>query len=402
MNYTREERKFSPDTKKTSTERKKNESGDFTMKDLYETKPKTTDLAPKGKKEFGLEKNVLPHDKKILAPESKNLAPSNKILAPDNKNLAPDYKGPAPDNKTWAADKKNLAGDKNLLAPDKNVLAPDKVLTKSNFEAKNSASESRFLSEHKESSVLAPDSKQSSNKSSGNTLAPSPKTGNFNDPSLLAPSSKHSGLSTIEENKRNASNSPTYNPLSPKTEILEKKTGKNEEKLKKKEEKLKKKEEKLKKKEEKRGKKEEKKEDSKEFTAEDLKPKPENSIKKSDFKDLKPKLKSAISADTKHAMQESTTISENLQKRKEEAKKAQREYQTKLKEIKDRVNQRPLLVESATDASNKNKSKMKILLQIKKSLVDSGLKIEGYFNEEEMDLIQEAEYMSKMNRLNPK
>ena len=101
-------------------------------------------------------------------------------------------------------------------------------------------------------------------------------------------------------------------------------------------------------------------------------------------------------------MQESATISENLQKRKEEAKKAQREYQTKLKEIKDRVNQRPLLVESATDASNKNKSKMKILLQIKKSLVDSGLKIEGYFNEEEMDLIQEAEYMSKMNRLNPK
>ena len=69
--------------------------------------------------------------------------------------------------------------------------------------------------------------------------------------------------------------------------------------------------------------------------------------------------------------------------------------------MKEKVSQRPLLVESATDASSKNKAKMKVLLQIKKSLEESGLKTDTYFTEDERDLIQEAEYLTKMNRLKP-
>ena len=146
---------------------------------------------------------------------------------------------------------------------------------------------------------------------------------------------------------------------------------------------------------------------SKEFTMDDLK---KDVVKDQDKRpatskpleySTKTQLKSAVSSDGQHALTAKINNFEKLNERKQEAIRKQREYQQKLKEMKAKVNQRPLLVESATDASNKNKSKMKVLLQIKKSLEDSGLKIDTYFTEEELNLIQEADYLTTMNRLKP-
>lgn len=114
---------------------------------------------------------------------------------------------------------------------------------------------------------------------------------------------------------------------------------------------------------------------------------------------IKPKLKTVISNEEQRAAQDKRDISDKLARKQEEERNQALQYQQKLREMQERVSQRPLLVESATDTSSKNRSKMKVLLQIKKSLQESGIKYETYFTEEELDLIQEAEYMTKMNRL---
>ena len=94
---------------------------------------------------------------------------------------------------------------------------------------------------------------------------------------------------------------------------------------------------------------------------------------------------------------------EKNKERNEEAKKKlqnnTKEYKNRLKEMQEKVNSRPLLVETVSDSAIKNQAKMKTLLKVKRSLQESKIPIDNYFNEEEKDLIEEAEYLVKIGRL---
>ncbi|CAG9319563.1 unnamed protein product [Blepharisma stoltei] len=109
-------------------------------------------------------------------------------------------------------------------------------------------------------------------------------------------------------------------------------------------------------------------------------------------------------------VQNSHAIQEKLRKEKEDRDKRTTEkletmnnqsaiYKAQIKEMNERVSQRPLLVETVSDNQLKNIAKMKTLLRVKRSLEESKIPIANYFNEEEKDLIEEAEYLVKINKL---
>ena len=314
--------------------------GDFTAKDLNTSS--SNPLAPPSSNPLA------PSSSNPLAPDSKKASsafppfakPSDKAnpLAPPEKSNRPSSsKNPlAPSDSS--SSKTGNDRSSNPLAPthsDKNPLAPDH------------GSKNPLAPDSTSKNPLAPDS------SSANPLAPNSSSGEFS-----LPGARYNDLVPIpEENSKN----PLAKPATPA------KGGSRS---------------------------------NKNITSSDLKPPSETSKNLSGKKyDTINPLKKIISAEEQQLAADKGQINERLRKRKEESKKQEQEYQEKLKMMKENVNKRPLLVESATDSSNKNRSKMKILLSIKKNLEDSGVKFEPYFTEEELALIQEAEYMSKMNRL---
>jgi hypothetical protein len=85
---------------------------------------------------------------------------------------------------------------------------------------------------------------------------------------------------------------------------------------------------------------------------------------------------------------------------REKFKEQEVEYARKKEEMMARVSSRPLLVEQATSQTSKHNSRLKTLLKVKQSLVKEGVNPNTYFNEEERDLIEDAEYLVKVGRLN--
>jgi hypothetical protein len=331
-------------------------SGDFTMKDLGKSSnslapPSSNPLAPSSSNSVGSDMKKQsssgfpslskPGDKSnVLAPSEKGGTPSS--LSSRSNPLAPDkpsFNPLAPDKPSFNP----LAPDKpsfNPLAPDKssfNPLAPD--YPSSNPLAPDKPSSNPLAPDKPSSNPLAPD------KSSSNPLSPSSSVHDFS-----LPGARYQDLQPIpEESSKHALSKPSAQKS---TTSKQTKTTKDMSKT--------------------------------------------SSSKKYDT--MNP-LKRVISAEEQQSSADKNNINERLRKRKEEAKRQEEEYQEKLRAMKENVNKRPLLVESATDSSNKNRSKMKILLAIKKNLEDSGVKYEPYFTEEELALVQEAEYMSKMHRL---
>lgn len=333
----------------------------FTINDLKSGTKKKKSLSPAQKKEAANRRSSQKKDEKpSLAPKKVEKKPT---LAP-NKDEKPSLAAKKDEKPTLGPNK----SEKPSLAPqrdEKPSLAPSNPL----------ASGANPFPAPLSSNILAPASQFPDFKAKPTSS------------SILGPGIP--GLPKPEESKLSLSPVPP-NPLAPSHEKVKHVKTKEEKEL----EKQNKKNKKMQK---------TKKEDS-EFTFKDLEKEPEPakkaeiSTKNLKYNTIKPKLKSAINSDEQHALLEKIATTEKLHKRKEDARREEREYQQKLKEMKEKVSQRPLLVESATDASSKNRAKMKILLQIKKSLVESGLKTETYFTEEEQDLIQEAEYLTKMHR----
>lgn len=315
----------------------------FTEKDLNPAKSSgftEKDLNPSKPSGF-TEKDLNPAKPDL---SGKNLTPSSSSLAPDK---------PKPSKNQPSSGSKPSS---NPLAPNSNNLAPPNSSSNPLAPSPSSSSGSKFDPLGKKPAVSQASNPLAPSGPSSNLLAPpgqssnplAPSYNSSNDFSL--PPSNYSDLKPIQEESKH--------PLSPKTVGVSKPiTNKNTKTM-------------------------------------------ENSKAGKDkkYNTLNP-LKKVIAADEVLAAGDKSGINEKLRKRKEDAKIQELEYQEKLRAIKENVNKRPLLVESATDSSNKNRSKMKILLSIKKNLEDNGVKYEPYFTEEELTLIQEAEYMSKMNRL---
>lgn len=366
------ERSLSNEEKKKSPKKNQEKSGKFTLESL---KPESDGFTVKDLNKKSSTVNALkPPEKNPLAPGNKHaLAPSHSdskssgsvsgigpgILAKNSRPESEDSKSGHPlSPKSLSSEKKSSLLSPSTSVKDYDPLADGKKKTGS-------------------SSILAKDSKgfPDAKKTSVTKLGPEKFSKIPPGPSSLAPDPKPK-----EKSSTKSKASSSMHSLSPSTTL----------------EKIPEEKPKLKKAAKNPG----PKKDSEEFTTKDLNPeKKSTSAKPLEYQDLKPKLKSAILADEEHAIKENKAISEKLKKRKEDSRREVLEYHQKLKEMKERVGQRSLLVESATDASNKNRAKMKVLLQIKKSLEESGLKIDSYFTDQELDLIQEAEYLTKMNRL---
>ena len=277
-----------------------------------------------------------------LAPSSSNpLAPgpSNPLAADSKKSAFPAVAKPSDKSNPLAPPEKS-----NRTSSSKNPLAPS---DNSSLKTGNERSSNQLAPNIPDKNPLAP------NTSSLNSLAPDAFSAE-----VSLPGARYNDLAPIpEENSKNPLAKPTTSVEGGVRNI-------------------------------------------KNVSNSDLKPPGESSKKLvgQKYDTLNP-LKKIISAEEQQLSADKRQTNERLQKRKEESKKQEQEYQEKLKMMKENVKKRPLLVETATDSSNKNRSKMKILLSIKKNLEDSGVKFEPYFTEEELALIQEAEYMSKMNRL---
>jgi Uncharacterised protein family UPF0564 len=117
-----------------------------------------------------------------------------------------------------------------------------------------------------------------------------------------------------------------------------------------------------------------------------IKPKKEKKYK---FDLVKTKLSNIILSSIAKKKENGEDLEEKLRIRKENERKDQIDYRKKIQEINEKVNHRPLLVETATDLSSKNKAKGLVLLQIKKNLEESGINTEKYFTEEEKKLLKD-------------
>lgn len=84
---------------------------------------------------------------------------------------------------------------------------------------------------------------------------------------------------------------------------------------------------------------------------------------------------------------------------KQKFKEQDEDYAKRKEEMMARISNRPLLVEQATSQVSKHNSRLKTLLKVKQSLVQEGVNPNTYFNEDEKDLIEDAEYLVKVGRL---
>lgn len=108
------------------------------------------------------------------------------------------------------------------------------------------------------------------------------------------------------------------------------------------------------------------------------------------FDSVPSRLQSLVRASIEKSKETGGDLEEKLRVRKENTKKDQEDYNKKLKEINEKVNKQPLLVETATDPYLKNKARAIVLLRIKRNLEESGVSTEKYFNAEEHKLIDQA------------
>lgn len=67
--------------------------------------------------------------------------------------------------------------------------------------------------------------------------------------------------------------------------------------------------------------------------------------------------------------------------------------------MKSDLQERPLMVETISNAHSKNSAIMKALVKVKRNLVEQKINPNSYFTKEESLIIEEAEYLIKHNKL---
>lgn len=97
-------------------------------------------------------------------------------------------------------------------------------------------------------------------------------------------------------------------------------------------------------------------------------------------------------------------LDENIRKNKQAMREQESKHKEKLKEIKERVQQRPLMMDQTNTKQKDKLARLENLLKIKETAKANGVKnVDGLFTPEERDLIIEAELLqTKRKDLNLK